>query len=61
MNDSPPVSLSTIIRILWKDISTPFKYVEFDGSLYLSVALLVVELQGKTFLTFGLLKLFEKF
>jgi hypothetical protein len=46
----PPVPFSTTIRIAWKGISAPFKHAEFYGSLCLSIALLVVEIQGKTYL-----------
>ena len=45
----PPVSLPTAIRIPWKNVSAPFKHAEFDDSLRLSIALLVVELQGTVF------------
>src|SRR5271156_845074 len=45
----PPVSLLTTKENPWKDICTPFKHAKFDGNLHLSIALLVVEPQGKMF------------
>jgi hypothetical protein len=43
------MSLSTIIRMLWTNVSIPPKYAETAGSVDLTIALMVGKLQGKMF------------